>query len=86
MKWFLAAYIASIGADAASTTIAQQRGRIEAVLTPSPAANVVILGATGTIAAVLLNQLGKQHPKAARILTSIGISVHTAATAQNLRR
>jgi hypothetical protein len=81
----LAAWLAAFGADAATTHLAMQAGARELVLTQRPAANVAIIAGEAAIGAWLVHRLDRQHPAAARVLTVIGIGVHSTAAVSNLR-
>ena len=83
--WILAGYLASCGADAASTHLALSRGAHELVLTQSPIANDVVLGAQAAGVSYLTVRLARTHPKIARGLLIASTAIRVAIVVRNVR-
>mgnify|MGYP001617067094 CR=1 FL=1 len=88
MKFWLIGLALSRGLDAASTCQAFAAGRVEAnPLMPRTCAGTIGVQAGLSLGQVLLlTHYAKEHPRAAKWLAGITISIETGAVLQNSRR
>lgn len=76
------------GLDVSTYCVAQQHGSVELNpwLPQSCSAQIGVQAGIGVLQGVALHRLAPHHPKLAKVLGSVVISVEVGATAMNLRQ